>query len=205
MILRLIAFLAACAHLIADEALGFLNPWVKMIPVAALSVLVFRASPTRARRATAIGLLVASLADLVIEFSFLGGLATFLVAHLFYIVAFSLLSPRWRPARLLIPAVWGALFLPLLVGRAGPLAIPVAAYGVVILVMMWRAAAAVSAWGWNAGTVGIAGAAFFAVSDSALGYSRFVGPGPLSGAFVMLTYWAAQTLIAESFLLETKD
>ena len=205
MTLRLLAFFTACLHLAAEEALGPLGPWVKMIPVAVLSALVFQAEPTKARRAAATGLLVASFADLAIEFSFLGGLATFLLAHLFYIVAFTRLSPRWRFSRFAGPAVWGAFFLPLLVGGAGPLAIPVAAYGVVILVMMWRAAAVASAWGWNRGTIGLLGALLFGVSDTLLGYTRFVSAWPGSGVLIMLTYWAAQAFIAHGFLMETSE
>lgn len=191
---------AAFAHLLVKDLLGPLDPLVKAVPVAVLSALVYRAAPRAGTRLAATGLLIAALADMVIEFHFLGGLATFLVAHLFYIAAFTRVEPRLRLSRLLPMCLWAALMLPVLVSQAGPLAIPVLAYGVVIFVMMWRAAATVATLGWNTATMALAGAILFGISDSLLGYSRFVAPVPASSFLIMGTYWGGQLLIALSFL-----
>lgn len=200
MIPILVALLAALVYLGAEDALGPFAPLFKMTPVAVLSGLVFRSGATAAVRLAASGLLIAAFADLVIEFSFMGGLIIFLLAHLFYIAAFRRVEPRWRLFRLVPVAVWAALALPVLAGHAGSLAIPVLIYGVVIFVMIWRAAAAASVMGWNQGTMGLLGAILFGISDTLLGYSRFVAPLPASSLLIMGTYWAAQTLIAVSFL-----
>lgn len=200
MIPFLVALLLALVFLGAEDVLGPFAPLVKMAPVAVLGGLVFRSGPTAAGRLAASGLLIAAVADLVIEFSFVGGLIAFLLAHLFYIAAFTRVEPRLCLWRLVPVAVWAALALPILVGHAGSLAIPVLTYGVVILVMIWRAAAAVSVMGWNQGTIGFMGAVLFGASDTLLGYSRFVTPLPASNLLIMGTYWAAQTLIAVSFL-----
>jgi len=187
--------------MLAEAALGPWAPLVKMTPVAVLAGLVLRAPGSRARRVAGFGLLVGALADAAIEFSFLGGLATFLVAHLLYIAAFVLVESRPRLARLLPVALWAILALPVLVNHAGALAAPVLVYGIVIFTMIWRAAAACESVGWNAGMIGLAGAMLFGLSDTLLGYARFVAPPVLaSDLLIMATYWGGQGLLAASFL-----
>ena len=100
-------------------------------------------------------------------------------------------------------ALWAAVALPVLVKSAGPLAVPVLIYGVVIFSMIWRAAAAMEGPGWNAGAIGLLGALLFGLSDTLLGYSRFVAPLPASNFLIMGTYWGGQALIATSFLKRT--
>lgn len=196
----IVAALLALLHLLAENSLGPLGPFVKMGPVAILGGLVLRAPASPARRLAGLGLLVGAVADATIEFSFLGGLAVFLAAHLLYIAAFVRVDARLRFARLLPVILWAALALPLLVTRAGALAIPVLVYGLVIFTMIWRAAAAMERPGWNAGTIGLLGALLFGLSDTLLGYTRFVQPLPASSLLVMGTYWGGQALIATSFL-----
>ncbi len=208
MIPGFVAVLAALLHLFAEDALGPLGPLVKAVPAATLGALVLRSRPAPEGRRAGFGLLIAAVADFVIEFSFLGGLVVFLLAHLFYIAAFTGIAPRLRLGRLVPIAAWAALALPVLVGHAGSLAIPVLIYGLVIFVMIWRAAAAVTVLGWNPGLIGLMGAVVFGISDTLLGYSRFVAPGQagalpplaMSDFLIMGTYWAGQTLIATSFL-----
>jgi uncharacterized membrane protein YhhN len=203
-----VAALAALLHLFAKEYLGPLDPLAKMTPVLVLAVLVLRAPPSPARLLAGVGLLLGAVADAVIEFSFLGGLAVFLLAHVLYVAAFVRFEPRLRLARLGPVALWAALVLPVLVSQAGALALPVLAYGLVIFTMIWRAAAATESFGWNAGTLGLAGALLFGLSDTLLGYSRFAPQGqtgaltapPASNFLIMGTYWGGQTLIAISFL-----
>jgi uncharacterized membrane protein YhhN len=197
---RILAIAAALLYLLAGDALGPLAPMVKAAPVSVLAVLVFRAGPQRERRLIAFGLLIAAMADAIIEFSFLGGLGTFLIAHLFYIAAFSWVEPRGRVLRLLPVAVWAAIALPILVGHAGPLRIPVLVYGLVIFCMIWRAAAATLSLGWNKGTLGLAGAILFGLSDTLIGYSRFVEPVPGARVLILVAYWLGQALIAAAFL-----
>ncbi len=132
--------------------------------------------------------------------SFILGLVTFLVAHLFYIAAFLEVERAGRWGRLIPVLILAVAALPVLASHAGPMAIPVLVYGVVILTMMWRAAAAFSSWGANPGTFGLVGALLFGASDTLLAWSRFVTPVPASGYLIMGTYWAAQLLIAVSFL-----
>lgn len=199
-IAAVIAVLLALVHLFAEDVLGPLGPLIKMMPVSILGVLVLRAPASPARRLAGLGLLAGAVADAVIEFSFLGGLAVFLVAHLLYIAGFVRVDRRLRLARLLPVALWAAVALPVLVTHADALAIPVLVYGIVIFTMIWRAAAAMEGPGWNAGTIGLLGAMLFGLSDTLLGYARFVEPLPASNLIIMSTYWGGQALIATSFL-----
>ncbi len=200
-ILGVLAAASALLFLFAEAALGPLGPFVKMIPAAALGGMLL-GSPSRAgKRLAAIGLLVSSLADAVIEFSFIGGLVTFLVAHLFYIAAFTGIEPRWRLARLAPVAVWAALVLPALYAGAGAMRVPVLIYAAVIFVMIWRAAAAVLSMSIrDPGVIGLLGAILFGVSDTLLGVNRFVTPIPAADVIVVGSYWVAQALIAVSFI-----
>lgn len=172
---------------------------VKMAPVAVLSLIVFRSARKAGSRLAASGLALSAVADGVIEWSFLGGLVVFLLAHLLYIAAFLAVERRGRLSRLVPVALWAVVVLPLIVSRAGGLGGPVLIYGLVIFTMIWRAAAAASFSGWNASVMGLCGALLFGLSDSLLGYSRFVGPLPASDLLVLGTYWSAQALIAGSF------
>jgi alkenylglycerophosphocholine/alkenylglycerophosphoethanolamine hydrolase len=194
------AVLFALVYLFVEDSLGPLGPVVKMAPVSILGLLVLRGSSKPARRLAGYGLLTGAAADALIQFSFLGGLVVFLVAHLFYIAAFVRIERSLHALRLIPVALWAAVALPLLAGHAGPLQIPVLVYGLVIFTMIWRAAAAWDSAGGSAGEIGLIGALFFGLSDTLLGYSRFVSPLPASGFLIMGTYWAGQSLIAMSFM-----
>ena len=201
MILRLLVAGAALLFLFMEDRLGPLAPFVKMIPVAALAVLVHRSGDRAGKPSAIAGLLTSAIADAAIEYRFLYGLATFLVAHLFYIAAFTKAEPRRRWVRLVPVAIWAALALPPLSRGAGDLRVPVILYGLAIFVMIWRAAAALgSGPGRHAGAMGLAGAILFGVSDTLLAYNRFVSSVPASDVLILGTYWGAQTLIAMSFI-----
>lgn len=131
---------------------------------------------------------------------FVFGLASFLIAHIAYFVAFSPLAGEWW-----VPAV---LLLPLGVGLvtrmkegAGPLFPAVVAYMVAILVMVvaalseyWEPDAAES-WPFAA-----AGALLFLSSDALIGWNRFVKPLAWAPTAIIVTYHLAQMLLVWSFV-----
>ena len=123
---------------------------------------------------------------------FVVGLASFLLAHVAYIVLFLRLPARGRrlPAWTIAYAAWYVAFLALLAPHLGGLLAPVALYGLVLGVM-----AAIA--GGLGGVIAVGGA-LFVVSDSVLALGRFL-PGYEFAAHdlvVMSTYLAAQGLIA---------
>lgn len=201
MILPALAAVAALVFLAFEASLGPASPFIKMVPVAVLALMVHRSPGGAGKNLAVAGLLVSALADVAIEYRFLLGLVTFLIAHLFYIGAFTRVDSRWRWARLAPVAVWAVLALPALARGAGVLRVPVVLYGLVIFVMIWRAAAAAGPRvRWDAGGLGLMGALLFGISDTLLGYNRFVASFPGSDVAVIGTYWAGQSLIAWSFM-----
>ena len=127
------------------------------------------------------------------EGSFIRGLASFLLGHLAYVVAFLLLAPpTWSPVVALV------LVALVIVGRwvflgaraqGGPvLGGAVAAYMAVIGTM--------AALGVSLGRPVLgAGALLFLVSDAVLGWDRFVARQPWARVVVMTTYHLGQLLI----------
>jgi uncharacterized membrane protein YhhN len=132
----------------------------------------------------------------------MGGLISFLVAHLFYIIGF---NQEPFPVNLLIfplvivvflAAAW--LFVRVRAGliRSGSrgLVTPVFAYSLVIAVMLLSALVTLSRIEWRIlpALVASAGAALFFASDGQLAWNRFVGPLRNARLRVILTYHLAQ-------------
>jgi uncharacterized membrane protein YhhN len=170
-----------------------------LLAIAALTV---SAQGSRYQVAVAVGLALSLLGDIFLMLPgdrFLAGLASFLLAHLAYVVAVTsavplgsapiLLAPVLAAAGLLIRILWSGL------GRLRP---AVLLYTAVILFMVWRA------WAreWEFRTAGTAmaavGATLFMTSDALLALNRFRRPFAHAQAWVMSTYVAAQALIAVS-------
>jgi uncharacterized membrane protein YhhN len=130
---------------------------------------------------------------------FVSGLASFLVAHLFYVAAF---APR--PATLAAPLVlallvaYGIVLLRALWPRLGTLRTPVAVYAAALLVMAWQAAERWAVLGTTPALLAALGAGWFVISDSVLAWERFRGRHAYGQAVVLGTYFAAQWLIASS-------
>lgn len=131
------------------------------------------------------------------------GLGAFLVGHVAYVVSFTRLGlhpPPWQWAS------WLVLFACLIATRrvvpatflrgGQALALPVAAYTVVIGAMVILA--------FDTGEPWIAvGASVFAASDSILAVDRFVEPRPWAPVAVMVTYHVGQALIVAGVLAAT--
>jgi alkenylglycerophosphocholine/alkenylglycerophosphoethanolamine hydrolase len=189
-------------------------PWLRLaakpVPALALALLAFsRGGPL----ATPIGagLVLGAAGDVLLERGataaspdeakrfFMLGLVAFLLGHLAYVVGFVRDTKALALGRALPFLLFGSAVLGVAVPKAGPLAAPVAVYGVVIVLMMWRAAARIgtspaplAAW------LGLLGACSFGFSDSLIAVNKFVGAVPGVRVAIMLTYWGGQTLIALS-------
>lgn len=143
------------------------------------------------------GLGLSCLGDIALlaegEAPFAAGLASFLAAHGCYLAAFAKRrhggvrrSPRVAGAYGLVWCGLSAALLP----RTGRLRLPVLVYGTAL------AAMAVAALDTGVPAVAVGGAAFL-VSDSILALDTFCGVSiPGGDGLVMLTYTAAQALIA---------
>ena len=167
-----------------------------------LAVLSTSAHGARYQQAVVAGLACSLVGDVLLMLPrdrFVAGLASFLLAHVAYLVAFSAGVPLGTAPALLVPlAAMAALLLWLLWPGLGKLRLPVLLYSAAILLMVWQA------WGWHRtlGTPGsrlaALGATLFMASDAVLALNRFRRPFRSAQAVIMLTYVAAQALIALS-------
>jgi uncharacterized membrane protein YhhN len=131
---------------------------------------------------------------------FTAGLASFLIAHLVYIAAFTVGVGAVARGVLIPFAIAAALMLRRLWPHLGRERIPVIVYVAVIAAMGWRATVralspAVPA---PSDTLALVGALSFMTSDSVLALNRFARPFAAADAVVMTTYYVAQALIALS-------
>ena len=130
---------------------------------------------------------------------FIPGLVSFLLAHLFYIAAFTRgvgFDLTWWP--LLLYLLYGGVMLGLLWPHLGGMRMPVLVYMAVILVMGRQALARWLTLDTLAAGLAAAGALLFVISDSVLALDRFRGRFVAARLLVLSTYFAAQWLIAWS-------
>ena len=130
---------------------------------------------------------------------FVAGLASFLVAHLFYVAAFAP-RPQTLAAPLVLAALvaYGIVLMRALWPRLGTLRAPVAVYAAALLVMAWQAAERWVVLDTTPALLAAIGAGLFVVSDSVLAWERFRRRSSYGQAVVLGTYFAAQWLIASS-------
>lgn len=177
-----------------DEVTDFVKPL--LMPVLLVGVL-FAVPRVRSELAilVTLALVLSWLGDVTLgsvgEIWFLVGLGFFLLAHVAYLVLF---TRRLKQAPIhtwaLAYLVWWVALVAILWPHLGNLLVPVAVYGLVLGLM---GAVALSCNRWIA-----VGGALFVVSDTLLGVNRFHPDfeWPLVHVVIMLTYLAAQGLIA---------
>ncbi len=148
------------------------------------------------------GLLFALAGDvfLMLPFDrFVAGLASFLGAHVCYIIAFSARTGFKFAGWIALPFVLcGVLMLMVLWPRLDTLRVPVAVYTTVIVVMAWQATAQWTVTWQTPALLAAIGATLFLVSDAVLAYNRFRRPFQTAPVVVLSTYYVAQLLIAWS-------
>lgn len=197
--------ISAAPWALATEALN----WV-FKPLTTLLLIAWawpRGVGTPARAWLRAGLVLSLGGDIALLWpgpGFLPGLVCFLLAHLAYSLAFIRSGARlWWPAAVGYGAIALAVLLGLWPGIGPALRGPVVAY---VLALAGMATLAAGRW-WqvrgDAVVVPLAGraalgAALFLLSDATLAVNKFAGPVPLSGLWILLSYWWAQGLIAAS-------
>ncbi len=167
----------------------------KPLPVL---LLAFALLPWRWRyqRLIAIAFIFSAIGDLFLQLPgdyFMQGLAAFLIAHIFFILAFWYRSKRPELAALVVLVILGIVEFEFLKPGLNQLKLPVIVYMTVILAMLWRAYAQRN---FNA-TAKFAfwGALAFVLSDSVIAFNRFCCHIRGAQAIIMLLYWTAQWLI----------
>lgn len=206
MLLPAIAISAALAIL---GAYATSWPWLHWLFKPATTLLIAALAATlptgeRGYRASILaGLVLSTLGDVFLMLPgdrFVAGLASFLCAHVAYLVAFRL---RKRGVAAVWPAVaYAALALSVLSvlwpKLPSPLHLPVLAYLIVLAAMAVQAATVWTARRDAPSRLAAIGGLFFVISDAALAINRFVVPFEASSVLVLATYWIAQVGIARS-------
>ena len=193
-----------------DRDLLWLHYLCKPLATLLVMAMVIAGGGARGRygRAIVIGLVLSTLGDVFLMLPqasggpdwFTFGLASFLIAHVAYLVAFCGRA-RLFAAKLpfVVYAVLGGSVLAVLWPHLpGALRAPVVAY---VLVLATMAAQASVVWVRErdgASRMAALGGAFFVASDATLAIDRFVSPFPAAVVVVLATYWAAQALIGLS-------
>jgi uncharacterized membrane protein YhhN len=180
----------------------------KPLTVILIIAIALQAEPSLYRHLIVAGLLFSLAGDIFLMLPrdrFIQGLVSFLLAHLFYIAAFTL---DGRPRASLLTAlpllIYGSIMLRQLRPFPGRLRLPVVLYMLVILVMVWQASNRWISNGTAAAGLALAGASLFAVSDSVLAWNRFRRPFRSAQFFILSSYYAAQWLIALSVALRAR-
>lgn len=130
---------------------------------------------------------------------FIHGLVSFLLAHICYILAFSIATPLHLNLFIILPFVaYGAIVFFLLRPSLGAMKVPVLLYMTMILIMAVTAWNRYLAFTSHSARLAAIGAVIFILSDTLLAWDRFRHPFHLSRLLVGLTYFPAQWLIALS-------
>jgi len=200
-------------------------PLSKVFLMPLLMLAVFRQTTAVERKTTAMKMLLGALllsglgdALLIGEGSrfFLGGLSSFLCAHLLYIglfVQFKRTNPKATTSNWIHQSAWPAILIPLgilyfLYPGLGNLLIPVVVYMAVIS-LMWLLAlsnqlrnrnVASDVEGWSPSVLLSMGATLFVASDAVLAIEKFIAPFPGARLTVMGTYILAQLALVRGFL-----
>ena len=193
----LYAALSLADSVVAQTGRAGLRRLTKPLLMPVLVADVVSTQGSRADRRVVAGLGLSWAGDVALmrpgDAAFGAGLASFLAAHLCYLRALrdrrggqAVGGAALKGVYLAAWVVLNALLLP----RAGKLRVPVFVYGSALAAMAGAAA--------DTGSPAMAaGGASFLISDSVLALNRFgAAKIPGSGAIVMLTYTAAQGLIA---------
>lgn len=200
----------ALAILSAPWAMG--QPWLNWAfkPLTTLLIIAYAwprgHSQPAARRWVLIGLAWSLCGDVALmwpERGFLPGLVSFLLAHLAYLRAFTRdgIGFAARPVPFLFyGALAGVILWQLWPGVPAGLRVPVLAY---VACLASMAAQAAVVWRVATGTAKeraarwlAIGGALFLCSDALLATNRFAAPLPMSGLWILATYWLAQWCIA---------
>jgi uncharacterized membrane protein YhhN len=173
-----------------------------MLLIILIALLAKDPPSRRYKVAIIVGLLFSLAGDILliqVLDTFILGLLSFLAAQVIYTYAFRAGRPfRFNLFAVLPFAFYGVLIYVLLQPGLDGMALPVAAYVIVILVMAWQA------WDqWDDmrarwALLAFIGALLFVISDSILALNRFGEPFFAARFLTLTTYFSAQWLISNS-------
>lgn len=182
-------------------------------PLLMVTLLLYFISATRGYphwRVYVVAALVFSWAGDVFLISsewFIAGLVSFLIAHVFYIIAYQKTGAakgQLKPLDILKFVLYGVVLIGLIYPGLGDLLIPVLIYALVLLSMgVWahKRRGATSA---NSFKLVASGAILFALSDGLIAVNKFAFEIPAERILIMSIYMTAQYLIVQGLIKHTE-
>jgi len=201
-----LAVISACIHLLSEyfgpQILIYVFKPLTMIFIISIAIIGMRKNRSFYAYLILTGLAFSLAGDIFLMLPsnmFLQGLVSFLIGHVFYILAFSwgmrlnVKSFSWLPF-----LIYGLLISGYMLPSLKEMTVPVLIYIFIILAMGWRAYERWTQIRIRGAGLAFIGAILFIISDSALGINRFSSPFDLSALVVLSTYFSAQWFIAQS-------
>lgn len=205
-----ILYAVAAVVLLAGLALGLRPVYIAIKPLMMIILLLHFFTSTSGypawRRLVIMALVFSCAGDvfLVMPDGFVAGLASFLVAHLFYIAVYQKTGAakgRLRAVDVVPFALFGILLLWFVTPGLDEMVIPVYCYALVLLTMGVWAFKRRGGTGEASFRLVAAGAALFVLSDSLIAVNRFAHAIPAERILVMSVYLTAQYLIVQGLIL----
>lgn len=188
-----------------------------IIPLLMLLLITnFRPGINRSHILVLAGLLFSWAGDVILELShikselFISGLLCFLLAHVMYIIVFSLVPGKntifGKYFYLLIPVfLFGIALIYYLYDDLAEMRIPVILYAIVILTMLSAAINRIEKVSRASYFRVLSGAILFVISDSAIAINKFSHHFESSGIVIMSTYIVAQYLIVTGYINQFRE
>ncbi|QUM74978.1 lysoplasmalogenase [Moritella sp. 24] len=149
-----------------------------------------------------LGLLLSTLGDIFLMLPkdrFIPGLLSFLLAHVVYIIAFSMRIDLTYTWSLILPlSVIAIIYLKMLWPSLAEMKIPVFVYMSIIVVMAWISGERYFSLSDSASLYAFIGAIIFLFSDATLAFDRFKQQFHSAYAVIIVSYYLAQYFIALS-------
>lgn len=188
--------------------------WLKPLLIPFLISIVAISDKFSTQRILLFALFFSWIGDVLLLFAdqhslfFIGGLVSFLIAHLVYIFLFqkqtkinnNTIYLRFIPV--VVIYLLGILYV--LWSSLNEMKIPVIIYAIVISAMLLMSIKAFFEWKKPTNHLVLIGAILFVISDSILAINKFVSPVPMSSLLIMSTYLGAQYFIVKSILINNQ-
>jgi uncharacterized membrane protein YhhN len=208
----LLLFVAASVVDLLAVAMGWGSVEVVAKPLIMLSLIGYYLSSVTTRNMMFVrALFFCWTGDILLIFQseapvfFMAGLGAFLIGQILYIASFRRMQDEGDGNELTIPqkirfslpvVLAGTGLIAILFPTLGGLKLPVLLYAVALMLMVMTAIFRFGRTNPESYWPMLFGAILFMISDSTLAMNKFYSPVPMAGLWIMLTYVAAQYLIA---------
>lgn len=208
-----ILYAISAAAVLAGLLFGLPALYVSAKPLLMITLLLYFVSATKGYprwRLYVMAALVFSWAGDVFLISsewFIAGLVSFLIAHIFYIIAYQktgAASGELKPLDVLKFVAYGVVLIWVIYPGLGDMLIPVLIYALVLLAMgVWahKRRGATSSASFQLVAIG---AILFALSDGLIAINKFAFEVPFERILIMSIYMTAQYLIVQGLIKHTE-